>query len=204
MFAATPASPLQAQSFLSFTMTLITSSPGKYGWATIAVLFNLIRLPLLTAYYIPRSTRPHPQWTIFQSVMNSAMNSFIYHFAVVQGVTQLDLQPGKLGDRFESVPKGPDAIFVGVAISDDAIVPTDTGAIWYPSRPKLTDPRNKPVILHFHPGGYVMSVYSCVLHCHSHEVPAPISSSGLITFATYRPHRRTFLTKAKDYTKEFH
>ncbi|KAK7733128.1 hypothetical protein SLS53_008316 [Cytospora paraplurivora] len=84
------------------------------------------------------------------------MNTFLYHLAVVEGVTQLDLQPGNLGDRFVAIPRGPQAIFVGVAASDDAIVPSDTGAVWFPTPPRTTAPMAKPVILHFHPGGYVM------------------------------------------------
>lgn len=137
-------------------MALTTESPGKYLWATGAVLVNLFRLPLSALYYIPKSTRPHPKWTVWQSVMNLAMNSFIYHFAVVQGVTQLDLQPGKLGDRFVSIARAPSSIFTGVAADVD-ILPSETGAIWFPTSPRSsTAPTHKPIILHFHPGGYAM------------------------------------------------
>lgn len=134
-----------------------TVSPGKYIWAIGAVIFNLVRLPLSALYYIPKSTRPHPQWTVLQSVMNTAMNSFLYHLASVEGVTALDLEPGKLGDRFTAIPKGPSSIFTGVAL-DDAVIPSKTGAIWFPTTPKATtNGADKPVILlHFHPGGYVM------------------------------------------------
>ncbi|KAH8779778.1 Alpha/Beta hydrolase protein [Diaporthe sp. PMI_573] len=132
-------------------------SPGKYVWATGAVIFNLARLPLSVLYYIPKSTRPHPEWTILQSVMNTAMNSFLYHLASVEGVTALDLQPGKLGERFTAIPKGPQSIFAGAA-SDEQILPSDTGAIWFPTVPKPTTsaPGTSVIILHFHPGGYVM------------------------------------------------
>lgn len=85
------------------------------------------------------------------------MASFLYNLAVVEGITPLGLQPGKFGDRFVSITRGPQAIFVGVAASDDAIVPLETGAIWFPAAPpRITSPTDKPVILHFHPGGYVM------------------------------------------------
>lgn len=139
-------------------MTLLTSSPGKYVWSAIAVLITLVKLPLAALYFIPKSTRPHPEWTVFQSVMNAAMNSFLYHLATVQGVTRLDLQPGNLGDRYESVAKAPKAIVVGAAASDNSTVPMDTGVIWFPTRPSTMTTKNKLVVLHFHPGGYVMYV----------------------------------------------
>lgn len=134
-----------------------TGSPGKYVWATGAVIFNLARLPLSFLYYIPKSTRPHPEWTVLQSVMNTALNSFLYHLASVEGVTALDLQPGKFGERFTAIPKGPQSIFVGAA-SDEHILPSDTGAIWFPTVPTPTTsaPRKPVILLHFHPGGYVM------------------------------------------------
>lgn len=137
-------------------MTFTTESPGKYLWATGAVLVNLVKLPLSALYYIPRSTRSHPEWTIWQSVMNSAMDSFIHHLSVVEGITQLDLQAGKLGNRFVSIPKGPPRIFTTVA-SDLNILPSDTGGVWFPTSLKSpTAPTDKPIILYFHPGGYVM------------------------------------------------
>lgn len=134
-----------------------TESPGKYIWATGAVIFNLVRLPLSALYYFPKSTRPHPQWTVLQSVMNTAMKSFLYHLASVEGVTALDLEPGNSGDRFTAIPKGPSSIFTGIAL-DDAVIPSNTGAIWFLTTPKATaNGTVKPVIiLHFHPGGYVM------------------------------------------------
>lgn len=151
-----PTATLQPTQILSYIMTFVTASPGKYLWATGAVVVNLVKLPLSALYYIPKSTRPHPEWTVWQAVMNSAMNSFLYNMAVVEGVTKLDLQPGKLGDRFISITKGPPSIFTGVA-SDANILPLDTGGIWFPTSPKSpAAPTNKPVILHFHPGGYAI------------------------------------------------
>ncbi|OTB01642.1 hypothetical protein M426DRAFT_63682 [Hypoxylon sp. CI-4A] len=138
-------------------MAAVTSSPGKYIWAIGAILINLLKLPILLLYYFPTFMRPDSRWTIFQSVMSHYMNSFIYHTAYVETVTPLDLQPGSLGDRFIKIDKAPESTYIGVARPGSSISPTTTGGIWFPSPINVTPQENdKPVILHFHPGGYAM------------------------------------------------
>lgn len=139
-------------------MGVVTSSPVKYVWGIGAILFNLAKFPILWLYYLPQSLRPHPEWTLFQSVMNHVMNSFLFHTAYVEAVTPLFLEPGSFGDRFVAIPKGPDSVFVGVVKSDAAIEPAPTGGIWYPDALKQVPSQGeRPIILHFHPGGYAMS-----------------------------------------------
>ncbi|KAI1381816.1 Alpha/Beta hydrolase protein [Hypoxylon crocopeplum] len=138
-------------------MSLITSSPGKYVWVIGAILINLVKLPLLLLYYQPKFTRPHHEWTIRQSVLNHVMNSFLFHTAYVEAVTPLDLRPGSFRDRFVPIPVGPNSLYTGVLKADPAIAPCPTGAIWYPETPaRARADEDKPVILHFHPGGYAM------------------------------------------------
>ncbi|ETS83001.1 hypothetical protein PFICI_04877 [Pestalotiopsis fici W106-1] len=139
-------------------MSPITSIPGKYIWATGAVLLNFAKFPILSVYYLPKYTRPHPEWTVFQSVMNNLMNSFLYHTAFVQSVTRLDLTPGSLGDRFVAIQPGPDQIYVKSLGSDPGIKPLPTGGIWFPTAvdKNPASRSGKPILLHFHPGGYVM------------------------------------------------
>ncbi|KAK8018792.1 hypothetical protein PG991_007982 [Apiospora marii] len=140
-------------------MAIITSAPGKYLWGTWAVLFNLAKLPFLPLYYLPRVTRPHPEWTLLQCVMNHFMNVFIYHTAVVQAVQPLDLTPGSLGDRFAAIPPVSDAVSTKIPSSNPSVVPQPTGGIWFPSpAPKggINTASDRPIVLHFHPGGYVM------------------------------------------------
>ncbi|KAK8084486.1 alpha/beta hydrolase [Apiospora hydei] len=141
-------------------MGILTSFPGKYLCGTMAVLFNLAKLLFLPLYYLPRGTRPHPEWSIPQCIMNNFMNAFIYHTAVVEAVQPLDLTPGSIGDRFAAVQPVPDAISTRIPSSDPSVVPQATGGIWFPSpAPKggvNTASGARPIILHFHPGGYVM------------------------------------------------
>ncbi|KAK8045561.1 hypothetical protein PG993_005585 [Apiospora rasikravindrae] len=141
-------------------MALITSFPGKTLWGTWAAILNLAKLPFLPLYYLPRATRPHPEWSIPQCIMNNLMNAFIYHTAVVEAVQPLDLKPGSLGNRFAAIPAVPDAISARIPSSDPSVVPQATGGIWFPK--PATDggvdmaSGEKPIVLHFHPGGYVM------------------------------------------------
>lgn len=138
-------------------MSFVTSGPGKYIWATGVVLMNLIKLPLLILYYLPAFTRPDPRWSVFQSIMNNYMSSFIYHTAYVEAVTPLDLEPGSFGDRVVKIKKGPDSLYTDVARPNSSILPTTTGGIWFPSAPKeISFENDRPIILHFHPGGYGM------------------------------------------------
>ncbi|KAI1394476.1 Alpha/Beta hydrolase protein [Hypoxylon trugodes] len=138
-------------------MAFVTSSPGKYLWVIGAALINLFKLPFLLCYYIPTFTRPDPRWTVFQSTMNHYMNSFIYHTAYVETVTPLDFEPRSLGDRFIRIEKAPNSVYIDVAKPDSSILPATTGGIWFPCALKATaEGGDKPVILHFHPGGYAM------------------------------------------------
>ncbi|KAK8099059.1 uncharacterized protein PG998_012300 [Apiospora kogelbergensis] len=108
-------------------MSIITSIPGKYLWGAGAVIFNLVKLPLLPLYYLPLVTRPHPEWSILQCVFNNLMNAFIYHTAIVEAVQPLDLTPGSLGERFTAIPPVDDKIAAKIPSSDRGIVPHPTG-----------------------------------------------------------------------------
>ncbi|KAK8109746.1 hypothetical protein PG999_007883 [Apiospora kogelbergensis] len=88
------------------------------------------------------------------------MNAFIYHTAIVEAVQPFDLTPGSLGERFTAIPPVDDKIAAKIPSSDRGIVPQPTGGIWYPTPPPQggidLNASVKPIILHFHPGGYVM------------------------------------------------
>lgn len=132
-------------------MGLFTSHPGKAVWVTFAVLFALTKLPLLSIYYIFR--RPHPKWTVRQSLMNHLMRSFLYHSAAVRTQTCLSLEPGSEGNRFVQIPPVGDDYLVGL-LNDKEIRPTATGGTWYPSLPP-SGCQDK-IILHLHGGGYAI------------------------------------------------
>jgi acetyl esterase/lipase len=132
-------------------MNILTNYPGKALWVLGTVVVTMVKLPLITFYYV--LCRPHPKWTVRQAVMNNLMRAFLYHTAVVRAKTPLKLDPGSEGERFIEIPPVGDNHLRGV-LNDKEIRPIRTGGTWYPSPPPK-DYKGK-VILHFHGGGYTI------------------------------------------------
>lgn len=132
-------------------MSIFTSHPGKAIWVLGAVLVTLAKLPMLSIYYLFQ--RPDPRWTVRQALMNNLMRAFLYHSAVVQVKTPLNLEPGAEGKRFVLIPAIDQRHLKGV-LDDDTIRPATTGGTWFPSLPP--DNYSGKVILHLHGGGYAI------------------------------------------------
>jgi len=132
-------------------MDLFTSHPGKALWVLGAVITTLAKLPFITCYYM--LTRPHPKWTVRQSLMSHLMRSFLYHSAVIQAKTPLSLDPGREAERFIAIPPVSDTHLKGI-LDDKVIRPVTTGATWYPSAPPAN--YKSKLILHFHGGAYAI------------------------------------------------
>jgi len=132
-------------------MSSLTSHPGKAMWVLGVALVTLVKVPLLSLYYLIQ--RPNPQWTVRQALMNNLMRIFLYHTAVVRAKTPLKLEPGSERERFVQVPPVGD-IHLKSVLDDETIKPVTIGGTWYPSLP----PNNYKgkIILHFHGGGYAI------------------------------------------------
>jgi acetyl esterase/lipase len=131
--------------------SLVTQYPGKAVWVFAAALITLIKLPVLSLYYIFK--RPNPRWTVRQALMNSLMRAFLYYTAVVHAKTPLKLTPGPEGDRFIEIPPVANIYLRGI-VNDKRIRPCRIGGTWYPSNPPGDYKSN--FILHFHGGGYAI------------------------------------------------
>jgi acetyl esterase/lipase len=132
-------------------MGLREEYPGKALWVLGAVIITLIKLPLLSFYYTIRP--PNPNWTLRQALMNNLMRSFLYHSAVVNAKTPLNLDSGSEGERFVQIPPVGGIHLKGL-LDDKDIRPVTIGGTWYPSAP-LKNYDGK-IILHFHGGGYAI------------------------------------------------
>lgn len=132
-------------------MGMFTSNPAKSTWVLGAIIVTLVKLPLISLYYVFQ--RPHAAWTVRQALMNHLMRAFLYHSAVVQAKTPLKLEPGSEGERFVQIPPVDDKYLKGV-LNDKTIRPVTIGGIWYP-KPPPKDYAGK-VLLHFHGGGYAI------------------------------------------------
>ena len=133
--------------------SLWTEQPGKTIWSLFAGIVVVCQLPFLFLYYTPSILRPHPSWTVFQSVMNSLMRSFLYHTAVVQVSTPLRLDAGYEKERFVTIQPSTANIYGNIA-EDSQIKPATTGGTWYPTPYVPGD--GGLVVLHFHGGGYAI------------------------------------------------
>jgi acetyl esterase/lipase len=145
--ATTPLRPCA----LFASMGLFTSYPGKALWVISAIFVVLCKLPILGVYYAVK--RPHPKWTLRQSLMNNLMRAFLYHSAVVRAKTPLTLVPGSEGERFIQIPPVGDQHLRGI-LDDKTLRPVTTGGTWYPTLPPKEYKGN--IILHFHGGGYAI------------------------------------------------
>lgn len=135
------------------TKKFLTSRGGKHLWVTGAVLLTIIQLPLLLLYYIPKSCRQHSQWTYLQAIMNELMRKFLYHSAVVEVKTPLNLVSATGKGRFVTIEPSQN-VYRGV-LEDSAIRPSVTGGLWYPN-PYQKDDEERFALLHFHGGSFVI------------------------------------------------
>jgi hypothetical protein len=117
---------------IELSMSFLTSYPGKALWVLGVVIVTLAKLPFISLYYVLH--RPSPRWTVRQALMNHLMRTFLYHSAVVEASTPLNLNPGTEAERFITMPPIGNIYLKGV-VDDETIRPVMTGGTWYPSPP---------------------------------------------------------------------
>lgn len=135
--------------------TLLTYQPGKALWTLFALAFNAARLPLWIIYYIPRSLRQNPNWTLAQAVRVRAVRAFLWNASLVEVQVPVSLIPGKEKGRFVTLPPAQEKYYAGVTRADPKIRPAEIGGTWYPRKPSSTDELGY-VVMHFHGGAYVI------------------------------------------------
>lgn len=67
-------------------MSFLTTFPGNALWALLAVVFNTAKLPLWIIFYIPRSGRPHPNWSFRQAISVQIVKAFLWNAATVSDI----------------------------------------------------------------------------------------------------------------------
>lgn len=137
---------------LGLLRSLPTKQPGKFFWIVAVLLYTATKLPFLWARFLFRSFRPHPKWTLLQSLKVRLARSILHHQAILRGKSPIILEPGKEKDQFVIIPPASDDLFTGVT-SDPDVQPTTITGTWYPSPPPAD--YNGEIILHFHGGAYV-------------------------------------------------
>ena len=133
-------------------------------YTTFTVLTLPARLLGICLYYLPRFTRPNAAWS-YKATVNLKLITLWFRYATaVKWRTAKSLEPGPDGDRFivmnpptrlANDQNDPQDAYQGILRSDPAICPVPIGAVWYPAAPAQDQPPRR-LILHFHPGAYVL------------------------------------------------
>ncbi|CAD6588603.1 MAG: hypothetical protein ASARMPREDX12_003383 [Alectoria sarmentosa] len=130
-----------------------THQPGKTLWMLVAIADIIIRMLYLSVYFIPKSTRQHPEWTYRQALTNELFRVTFYHMTLTKlTLPPISMKPGAEKERFVSMSPQ-NGIYNGV-LQDSAVQPAIVGGTWYPKLFQLGD-EQKTVILHFHGGSFL-------------------------------------------------
>lgn len=130
-----------------------TRQPGKTLWILVAIVHIIIRMLFLSIYFIPKSTRQHPEWTYRQALANELCRTAFYHMTLTRfTLPPISMKPGAEKECFVSMsPKN--GIYNGV-LHDPTVHPATVGGTWYPKLFQPGDEQNT-VILHFHGGSFL-------------------------------------------------
>ncbi|KAI9647032.1 hypothetical protein NHQ30_005034 [Ciborinia camelliae] len=129
--------------------------PGKAIWTTYFLVSAPIRLVFIALYHLPPSLRQHPKWTWHQAVGNAALRMWFVFASTIEIVPPKSLEPGSDKDSWAIIePAAPE--FYCDVLDDTEIRPTKIGGMWYTTPYSKETHQDKPVVLHFHGGAYVL------------------------------------------------
>jgi acetyl esterase/lipase len=136
--------------------SLITRQPGKAIWVLFAIVSTTLRLPLWMIYYIFKSNRQHPQWTLGQAIKSYFLRNYVYHVTVTETPDYLSLKPGAEKERFVVIQPTKENLYKGVANSQ-VVRPVPVGGTWYPTpfEAEADGFANIDVVLNLHGGAFV-------------------------------------------------
>ncbi|KAF2196441.1 alpha/beta-hydrolase [Delitschia confertaspora ATCC 74209] len=123
-------------------------------------LFALLALPVTTAYlaflgiyYIPKSLRPHPEWSWHTAMGTSLLKSLYKLATTIRMKPRLYVTPGSFKNSL-TIDPGPASIYTGV-LGHETIKPAPVLSIWFP-KPQGSISKDQKVILQFQGGGFVI------------------------------------------------
>ncbi|KAH6652426.1 alpha/beta hydrolase fold-3 domain-containing protein [Truncatella angustata] len=129
--------------------------PIRLVYQLCCVSAIVARFPIwLVRFGLFRCLRPHPQWTLKQSIMIRLIRLIVNAQSHVGISDPITLKPGAEKERFEVIRPFLKEFYQGPL--DSTVAPTTIGGTWYPN---VTRGRsvgsNDYVILHLHGGAYV-------------------------------------------------
>lgn len=132
---------------------LVSYQPLRLVFQLSYAALVVLRLPYYAIISFVPALRPIRAWTVKQTFMSRLTYPFLDATSRV-GVTEtLTLEPGKEGDRFQTVPVPSSSLFKG-PLAHETVKPQEVGGTWFPSPPG-TDIASKTVVLYFHGGAFI-------------------------------------------------
>ena len=82
-------------------LLFLSRQPGKTLCIMVAMLHISFRMLVLNMYFIPQSTRQHPNWTYHQALFNESFRTAFYHMTVTKfPLPAITITPGAEQERF--------------------------------------------------------------------------------------------------------
>lgn len=175
------------------TTPFLTTKTGRTFWAIRTILLLTIHLPfLLVAYFSFRSLRPHPRYTLRQSLAHHLLRTWFEFAAAVEFPFPQDvLRAGKEGGRWVTVfptsakEEEGSEFYRRSPLLDADVKPATTGGTWYPRKYYSGEKEGEVVILHFHGGGFVLSDARDA-NCAAPAETLVRATGGVVFFVEYR------------------
>lgn len=132
---------------------LVSYQPLRLVFQLSYAALIVLRLPYYAIISFIPPLRPIRAWTVKQTFMTRLLYPLLDATSRV-GITEtLTLEPGKEGDRFQTVAVPSSSLFKG-PLAPETIKPQEVGGTWFPSPPG-TDIASKNVVLYFHGGAFI-------------------------------------------------
>lgn len=169
--------------FTSDSMAPIWSyQPFKGLWTAWILGIAPLYISLLSLYYIPKRSRPHPSWS-FQTSLGKAIYYQAFNFlSKIRVVPTYNTNSAGLNERFVMVNPASSDISTGI-LKHERIKRVPFGAIWFPRAPTAEEILSCKIFLHRHLAAVVSSP---ARYTTSKSTPSP----SMLNTVWLRPQRR--------------
>ncbi|KAK2600550.1 hypothetical protein N8I77_010077 [Diaporthe amygdali] len=132
---------------------LVSYQPLRSFFQLSYAILVILRLPYYATISLIPSLRPIRTWTAKQTFMSRLVYPLLDATSRVGITEKLTLEPGKEGERFQTVPVPSSDLFKG-ALASETIKPQEVGGTWFPNAPGK-DIASKTAVLYFHGGAFI-------------------------------------------------
>ncbi|KAK1983038.1 alpha/beta hydrolase fold-3 domain-containing protein [Colletotrichum cereale] len=135
---------------------ILSYQPLRLLYQLYGTLSILVCTPFWCIQAVVPACRPHPKWNFKQTLMAHLTRNIVDLYSNVGITERHTLNPGKEGDRFQSVEPFPLHLYCGPLASNPDVKPTTVGGTWFPERPDVEKGFDGVVVLQVHGGAFVL------------------------------------------------